>query len=771
MPAFRSLVRFLAVLTLAGAGRAAGGETNLDDFSSLSAWTVAPGTGCKGTITESLAAGTGYSGQGALLTYDFTAVTKTPNFYTGCWVQMTRDLSLSTVPAALAFWVLSPPDAMLNLAVEDSTGQWLTYHLSRPFYALDPTQWYQQVVELDAPSSWAGGNGAIQAPIQAVAIEVQNRASWRTSGTVSIDELGSFDAIGGPLEPFGSPLYPPPDGGAFAGGFSVNIYQNSTVIPDVADAGFDFTRTDVHWSTTEPDAGVYDFTLEDQVAAALAPFGMHALFLVGGGNPVYGDCGPDAGCSGGCAPSSQKSITHFQTFAKKLAAHFAGQGHRYEIWNEPESTQYCWPTSATVDYPPVLQAGIAGVHAGDPSALVTTGGLASPGGGDALWPATFAWSFLASMLEADGGVAGADAVAFHPYRPGGAETITDDLVLARSLIAPYLGAPSIWNTEWGYDVADDADAGVQGAAAWQALDDVRILLATGAAGMGLSNVFSSDYPGFTILEPDGGFAPAASAIAVLASQLAGRSFAGFVPAIPTSLHALRFDGSRDALLVLWSDAPGGSTSVEVPAPTAAVGETGNALTLPQDGGLATVTVQESAGPIYLTEPWPVDGGVDGGPADAGSLEAGSDAGGAGDGGFDAGSHRDAGEDAGTGADAGRDGGEAVDAGVGPTDDGGDGGAITRDGGTDGGAADAGAGPKDGGTDGGAIAANAGSDAGAGDAGRGSTEAPDGGTHVAPGDGGAAIGGAAGGCGCSPGAGQLDVMSVLLALAALRRRRL
>ncbi len=750
----------LLLVAVSASGTAAAGETIIDSFNSVSAWTESTGSTCTKGVSGTLTLGQqGYVGTDALLAYDMTKGNN-PNWYTGCSVLITRSVSsLAISPAAIAFWVLAPPDAMVNLDVEDASGQTLTYHLPRPLDALDPTQWYQQVVELDAPTAWsAGGSGIFQGPIQTLALEVQNRASYLTSGAIAFDELGYFDAIGGELDPFGGLTAAPAGSADLASTFAVNVYQSASVEAAMADAGFSFVRADIRWYQNELDAGYYDFSIQDAIQSQLDLYGMKALWVMGGGNPLYGDCAanPDGGFPvDGCAPTSQKSINHFQSWATVVATHFQGTGDRYEIWNEPASTSFKWPDYSGIAYTPVLNAGIAGIHAGDPDAGVTCGGLASPGEGTPVWPGTFAWSFLDTYLDAGGGV-GANAVAFHPYRLEGAETVTDDLVLARSIVGAYLSPlPEIWETEWGYDVADDADAGTQGALAWQALYDLRLLLATRAMGFGLSNCFSADYPGFTILsQPGNVFEPASIAVATLTQQLAGRTFAGFIPTTPTSLQALRFDAVANTLVVLWSDVPGGDVDVTLPGPvTAAVDELGSPLQVTGDGGVVAFSIAEANGPVYVTLPWPpvADGGASDAGADAGARDAGfEDAGTSDAGAVDAGG-RDAGHE-----DAGTPDGGAEDAGV---VDGGIQDAGKKDAGLeDAGTIDAGIAP---GTDGGVGDAGA-ADGGAEDAGSPGTITDGGGSNVA----------SPPGCGCSEGGHSFTtpLFWLLVAMTVTRRRR-
>lgn len=138
------------------------------------------------------------------------------------------------------------------------------------------------------------------------------------------------------------------------------------------------------------------------------------------------------------------------------------------------------------------------------------------------------------------------------------------------------------------------------------------------------------------MQNDYGDKPAVVAMRTLTNAARGRTFAGFLPVGFTSMHAMLLVGATDRVVALWSDAPGSVTPVTVPANAkGAVDMLGAPVALGSDGGLAVVTVRETAGPVFVTFPNPGSGASDGGaaggsdaspsPADAGGLDGSGNA--------------------------------------------------------------------------------------------------------------------------------------------------
>jgi hypothetical protein len=337
----------------------------------------------------------------------------------------------------------------------------------------------------------------------------------------------------------------------------------------------------------------------------LASCGLRPHFILCYGNPIY------TGGSWLQPPVTPAAIHAFAAFAHAAAAHFAGRGAHFEIWNEPDIATF-WPNPNAQAYAALAQAAIPQIHAGDPTAEVSTGGTAGIDLG-----------FLDLLIPAHG-AAGADAVGVHPYRLEEPETFSGDLVAMRSslgLPGPTVPA-TIWSTECGYSSAWYGDGDAAANRALQATYAVRQMLTASALGIPYQIMFALHDHATDSLDPEDNFGafdnayqpkPLTWAMRTLLTQCAGMTFEGNLPSLESSLHLLKFADAKHILIVAWTDAEGGLglTLTFAQAPSPALNDMGGPLSvvLPAAsapaGTPASVHVGDS--PIYLS--FPVAGGA------------------------------------------------------------------------------------------------------------------------------------------------------------------
>jgi hypothetical protein len=158
----------------------------VDNFESLTSpapWQFYNGSEYPGA-TGSLTLGTGYSGHGAHLAYDFSKG--------GRYVEAYLSLPTPVASAAFAsFWVKSPATILLRLRVVDSTGQIFQYMLNRPLDTVDFTAWYQQVVDLDHPFNfWFGAaDGVIHYPLKQIGVLAGDPVAPGLIGAIDFDDV------------------------------------------------------------------------------------------------------------------------------------------------------------------------------------------------------------------------------------------------------------------------------------------------------------------------------------------------------------------------------------------------------------------------------------------------------------------------------------------------------------------------------------------------------------------------------------------------------
>jgi hypothetical protein len=616
----RWLFPLLLVACVLTVGRTAGAtETVIDDFSSATSpapWVFSNGPEFPGA-TGSLTAGAGASGQGASLAYDFTGG--------GNYVAMTLTLP-TPLTATVIGYSARASGVRTVLRVVDTGGQTLQYDVNRPLEAGGPGEWYPEVVDLMAPSSYFGGanDGVLHQPITAVSLLAGDALQSGLAGVAGFDSVVAWDTLPASVDPNASPAAAPAGSGDLASRLGVNIHFTSDdkALDIIVAAGFSRVRMDLGWSGVETKKGVYDFSAFDGLVSALASRGMTLHLILDYFNPLY----PSSADAGYADAGYETTVPAFAAVSKAAAAHFVGKGVTYEVWNE-ENGGFWPPVANAGEYSELSAAAIAAVHAGDPSALVTMGGLAG-----------FDYGFLEAALDA-GGAAGANAIGVHPYRQGGAESASDDLAYMRTIVASaFPTPPPVWDTEWGYSSQwFGGDAGGHAPAAWamQAQRASRELLTAWALGFPMEIYYdirddgtdpTNDEDNFGLIQNDYSDKPAIVAVRTLTAAARGRTFTGFLPVGFTSLHAMLLVGPSDRVVALWSDATGSVTSVALPANGTATDMLGSPILLSSDSGATSVTVSEVAGPVFLTFPNPAvagDGGADGsaGPVD-GSLGGG-----------------------------------------------------------------------------------------------------------------------------------------------------
>lgn len=229
-------------------------------------------------------------------------------------------------------------------------------------------------------------------------------------------------------------------------GLGVNIHftdPSPGEMKMIAEAGFRWVRMDLKWDLTEQAKGRYDFAAYDRLMAALEPFGIHALFILDYGNPLY---------DGGAPPRTEAAQQAFARWAVAAAQHFAGREVIWEIYNEPNHAQFWPPRPSARDYAALALKVARAFRESVPDENLV--GPATSG---------IDFEFLETCFKA-GLLEYWSAVSVHPYRQGDPETAAMDYCRLRQLIDRYSPVRarssngsanpgrevSIISGEWGY---------------------------------------------------------------------------------------------------------------------------------------------------------------------------------------------------------------------------------------------------------------------------------------------------------------------------------
>ena len=565
----------------------------IDDFERVNSpapWTFSNGPEFPGA-TGSLTAGVGHSGKGAHLAYDLSKG--------GHYVSANLTLPSPLSPAAIGFWVKSPPNITITLRVGDASGQTLQYSLRRPLENLDPNAWYQQAVPLDTANGWWGGtnNGQVQYPIRQLAILAGDPLQPGAAGAIDFDDVTALSSSLFNLDPALQPLVPAPSGsGNVLPRLGVNIHftSDNRALDAAHSAGLAWVRMDLTWPAVESTANVYHWTAYDGLLNALQARGMNALLILDYGNALYTG-------ANNMPPTNAAALQAFANYAQAAAQHFTGRGARFEIWNEPNISGFWPPAPDPTQYAALAAQTIPRLFQGDSNAPVATGGLSG-----------FDFNFFTGYLAHNGG-SGANAIGVHPYDCNPPELLSDRLLYLRAMVGQYLTNPSpVWDTEWGFSSTWFGDGHSAAAQSRQAVLVAREFLSACAAGFPLIIYYDLRDDGtdptnsennFGLLANDYSDKPAMQALRTFTSVASARRFSGFIHTLPSNLVALRFDGRTNMVVALWSHTTAGQLTITVPTNAAAMDFLGAPLTLLNWTNRLAWTLRETNGPIYISFPY------------------------------------------------------------------------------------------------------------------------------------------------------------------------
>lgn len=595
-------------------------ETRIDDFNgraSCAPWTLSNGPEFPGASGGLQIVPDGHAGSAARLYFNLSPGSR----YVAANLTLPRPLAMTRV----SFWIRSPPGVNLAFSVQDSTGQVLHYkNLVRPIYALaSGQQWFRMLIDLTTPSTPAGST--LKGKVRTISIIVEpyrsgsgSRIESGVAGHVDIDDIVDPGTADGTIDPAGAVIALPVAGAdakdftrgsgiAMHGYFTLNQKEKDSLLTAIKSAGFTWVRIDLSWAGIEKKENKYGFKPYDDLIDDLGKHDLKALFILAYGNAIYS--GKDSNHKT-LPPTTPAARAAFAAYAKACAKHFAGHGACYEIWNE-ENHKNTWPgedvTQNATLYAALCKQAIAAVKAGDPSALVTTGGLAGMG-----------WDYLRRFLATpDGkavvrtGKAKADAISVHPYRQDSPENNTDGLLLVRTLVP--VDGPVIWSSEWGYsstwyrdkDGSSPAIRDIQARyasraalSAWLMGFPMRIFYEIRDGGTDPTNAEHN----FGLLARDFTPKPAMDALVTLAAQMQNHRLVGMYPITVPDLLAIKLLGPNDIRVVVWRKGTGAPAAVRFPQrPEAVVDERGAAVAWTDLGGGA-VSIPVGTSLVYATFP-------------------------------------------------------------------------------------------------------------------------------------------------------------------------
>lgn len=208
------------------------------------------------------------------------------------------------------------------------------------------------------------------------------------------------------------------------------------------DARIEWTRFDLlWWSLAELEPGVFNFTSPnypgyenwnvDRAINQLVERGIEPFPILCYGSPHYDNQ---------VGPFSDEGRAAFAEYCYQAASRYADTVTYWEIWNEPNLSQFWGRDPDPADYARLVQAAAPRILEANPDAVIVGGAVAGT-----------AIPFLQTAFQ-HGLLDVVDVITVHPYRIAPPESINGEIQTIRNMIAQHTDRDiRIWTGEWGYN--------------------------------------------------------------------------------------------------------------------------------------------------------------------------------------------------------------------------------------------------------------------------------------------------------------------------------
>lgn len=236
------------------------------------------------------------------------------------------------------------------------------------------------------------------------------------------------------------------------------IFDPERCYPLIGKLGVKWARCQTGWARTETRRGEYDFTWLDKVVDSLLKTGIQPWFNMGYGNRLYTPGAPHETAVGWIPLNSAEARDGWACYVAKLAERFSSRVKHWEIWNEPNISNYWQPTKPNPpEYVEFVRLTAPILRRAVPGCVIIGGSLAG-------MPLDYTEGCFAAGM---GGFI--DKLSFHPYRPVPEADYDADLAGLRGIVNRYKPGMGLWQGENGCPSTNNS----QGALRQFEWDEVR----------------------------------------------------------------------------------------------------------------------------------------------------------------------------------------------------------------------------------------------------------------------------------------------------------
>lgn len=276
--------------------------------------------------------------------------------------------------------------------------------------------------------------------------------------------------------------------------FGMHMHRAENVWPNVVFGSWRLWDTGTDWASLEPVRGQWDFNRLDKYVALSLQHGIEPV-LVLGNSPVWASSRPfEASAYGRGGAAEPRSLSDWENYVRTVATRYHGRVRYYEVWNEPNLTQFFSGSVKTMlELARVAHTVLKNV---DPTIQVLSPSPTEKRG--------IKW--LDEFLRLGGGDH-VDIIAFHFYvRPAPPEQMVTLIGDVRQLMDRHgQGKKPLWNTESGWDILNAGqDSARSNALSGNLAADfvTRALVLNWASGVSRFYWYAWDNTIMGLLEPD-----------------------------------------------------------------------------------------------------------------------------------------------------------------------------------------------------------------------------------------------------------------------------
>ncbi|MCX8035760.1 MAG: beta-galactosidase [Candidatus Sumerlaeia bacterium] len=216
------------------------------------------------------------------------------------------------------------------------------------------------------------------------------------------------------------------------------MFEPEKTYPHLAELGVKWARCQTGWARTERTRGEYDFAWLDEVVDSLRRIGIQPWFNLGYGNQLYTPDAPHESAVGWAPIFTPEARAAWLAYVRKIAEHFAGRVAHWEIWNEPNITNFWQPQKPRADdYVEMVRITAPEIRARVPKAVIIGGAFAGV-------PKDYLRQCLALGMGDY-----VDKISYHPYRAVPEANYEADVSALRDAIAAHKPSLGLWQGENG----------------------------------------------------------------------------------------------------------------------------------------------------------------------------------------------------------------------------------------------------------------------------------------------------------------------------------